>query len=136
IWYQGEANAHSDSAPVYDDLLATMITEWREAWGLGDFPFLIVQLASYRAIDPEPMESDWAVLRESQDNVMKLVKNVAVASAIDIGEQDDIHPRNKKDVGKRLALAALAKTYGKEVQYTGPTYKSHTIDGNKVIVTL
>jgi len=136
IWYQGEANARSDSAPVYDELLATMITEWRNAWGLGDFPFLIVQLASYMKMEPEPTESDWAVLRESQDNVMKLVKNVAVASAIDIGEQDDIHPRNKKDVGKRLALAALAKFYSKEIEFTGPTYKSHVIESNSITITL
>jgi len=136
IWYQGEANARSDSAPVYDELLATMITEWRNAWGLGDFPFYIVQLASYTKIEPEPTESDWAVLRESQDDVAKLVKNVAVASAIDIGEQDDIHPRNKKDVGKRLALAALEKTYGKKVESTGPTYRSHVIDGNRITITM
>jgi sialate O-acetylesterase len=137
IWYQGESNA--GRAYQYRDLFPTMITDWRESWdqrkGLfkrqDKFPFLFVQLANFRARESEPVESDWAELREAQLMTLDL-KNTGMAVIIDIGEADDIHPRNKQDVGKRLALAALAETYKERVAYSGPIYRSMRIRGDEV----
>jgi sialate O-acetylesterase len=130
IWYQGESNAWR--AYQYRMLFPAMIKNWRDAWGQGDFPFLFVQLANYDEGNPEPVESDWAELREAQ--LMTLyVPNTGMAVTIDIGEKD-IHPKNKQDVGKRLALWALAKTYGKNIVYSGPIYKSMTVEGNKIVL--
>ena len=96
-------------------------------------PFLFVQLANFMAIDPEPAESMWAELREAQLMTLAL-PNTGMAVIIDIGEADDIHPKNKLDVGKRLALWALAGSYGKELVYSGPIYKSMKIENDKVIL--
>jgi sialate O-acetylesterase len=104
IWYQGESNA--GRAEQYRTLLPTMIKDWRTLWGQGDFPFLIVQLANFMDEVPEPVDSDWAELRDAQTFASESVGNSALAVAIDIGEAADIHPRNKQDVGERLALAA------------------------------
>jgi len=131
IWYQGESNA--SRAYQYRDLFETMIKSWWKNWGQGDFPFLFVQLANYRQVKDEPAESDWAELREAQTMALELLRT-GMAVIIDIGEADNIHPKNKQDVGKRLALWALAKTYMKDVVYSGPLYKSKEIDGNKVIL--
>ena len=132
IWYQGESNA--GEAYKYRTLFPNMITDWRNAWGQGDFPFYFVQLANYMATSAQPEESAWAELREAQHLTLKL-PNTGEAVIIDIGEAGDIHPRNKQDVGYRLALNALAKTYGKELIYSGPEYQSMKIDGNKIILT-
>ncbi len=132
IWYQGEANA--DRAYQYRKLLPAMISCWRDKWGQGDFAFLIVQLANYMPVSPEPVESEWAELREAQTMTLA-VPNTGMAVTIDIGEANDIHPKNKQDVGKRLALWALAKTYGKDVVYSGPSYKAMKVDGNRVILS-
>jgi sialate O-acetylesterase len=129
IWYQGESNA--SRAYQYRKLFPIMIKSWRKSWGLGDFPFGFVQLANFRAIKDEPAESDWAELREAQTMTLGL-PNTGMAVIIDIGEADDIHPRNKQDVGKRLALWALAKTYGHRVDYSGPMYSSMEIKGDTV----
>ncbi len=134
IWYQGESNASHAEAPVYAEIFGNMITEWRKGWGIGDFPFLFVQLASYRDPSKEPAESSWAQLREAQEDVLSQVKNTAMASAIDIGEANDIHPKNKRDVGNRLALGALAIAYGKPVEHMGPLYESHKIDSEKIVL--
>ena len=131
IWYQGESNAWR--AYQYRTLFPAMIKNWRDAWGQGDFPFLFVQLANYMEPEPQPVESDWAELREAQLMTLS-VPNTGMAIAIDIGEPD-IHPKNKQDVGKRLALWALAKTYGKNIVYSGPICKSMKVDGNKAILT-
>lgn len=131
IWYQGESNA--SRAYQYRTLFPAMIKNWRDAWHQGDFPFLFVQLANYMEPEPQPVESDWAELREAQLMTLS-VPNTGMAVTIDIGEKD-IHPKNKQDVGKRLALWALAKTYGKDIVYSGPIYKSMKVDGNNVILT-
>ena len=135
LWYQGESNANEAGAFVYRDLFKTMITDWRKLWGIGDFPFLYVQLANFMAPDPEPVESSWAVLRESQSAALDL-NNVGEAVIIDIGEAEDIHPTNKQDVGLRLSLAARKIAYGEDLVYSGPVYKSHIRNDNKVILTM
>jgi len=126
IWYQGETNA--GRAYQYRTLLPAMIKDWRILWEQGDFPFGIVQLANYRSVSDEPQSSDWAELREAQLLTAVNDPNVGLATIIDIGEANDIHPKNKQDVGKRLALWALAKCYGFDLEYSGPLYKSMKID--------
>jgi sialate O-acetylesterase len=129
IWYQGESNA---GRPMeYRKLFPAMITDWRKHWGEGEFPFLFVQLANFMARKPEPADSNWAALREAQTMTLALPKT-GQAVIIDIGEANDIHPKNKQDVGKRLALAALAGTYGKDVVYSGPMYESMKVEGERV----
>jgi sialate O-acetylesterase len=130
IWYQGESNA--GRAYQYRKLLPAMIKSWRDAWGQGEFPFYIVQLANFTPPPVEPGESDWAELREAQAMTARQTNN-GLAVTIDIGDAGDIHPRNKEDVGKRLALVALAKTYGKsDVAHAGPEYESMAVEGDKV----
>lgn len=133
IWYQGESNANR--AYQYRALFPLMIKSWRDEWGQGDFPFYYVQLADYLAEKPEPGDSAWAELREAQTMTMDKLPNVGQAVIIDIGEGKDIHPKNKQDVGKRLARWALARDYGVSVPYRSPQYKSLKIDGNKATVT-
>lgn len=133
IWYQGEANA--DRAYQYRTLLPAMINDWRILWNQGNFPFGIVQLANFMAIDEDPDESAWAELREAQTMTWLNDPNNGMATIIDIGEADDIHPRNKQDVGKRLALWALANSYGKEMEYSGPVYQSMSKKDNQVTLT-
>ncbi|HOM99068.1 MAG TPA: sialate O-acetylesterase [Acidobacteriota bacterium] len=130
VWYQGESNA--GRAHQYVKLLASMIHDWRELWGLGDFPFGIVQLANYMAVKEEPQESAWAELREAQALVGRILPRVGLAVAIDIGEADDIHPRNKQDVGLRLGLWALNRVYGRDVPFSGPVYRSMDVRGSAV----
>ena len=130
IWYQGESNA--GRAYQYRSLLPTMIGDWRAQWKEGDFPFNIVQLANFTPQLQTPSDSDWAELREAQRMTAQNVPNVGLASAIDIGDANDIHPRNKQDVGHRLALTALAKTYGQKIEYSGPDYRSMKIEGDKI----
>jgi len=132
IWYQGEANA--DRAKQYQRVFPNLITDWRNHWKEGDFPFYFVQLANYMAPSDQPAQSTWAELREAQTMTLK-VPNTGMASAIDIGEAKDIHPKNKQDVGKRLALNALKLTYGKELEYTGPTYESMKVEGSKATIS-
>ncbi|MDR0836293.1 MAG: sialate O-acetylesterase, partial [Tannerella sp.] len=132
IWYQGEHNA--SQAYNYRTLFPTLINDWRAKWGY-EFPFYWVQLANFMAKNDEPQESDWAKLREAQTMNLSLPQT-AEAVITDIGEARDIHPRNKQDVGLRLALNALNKTYGKDkVVYSGPTFKSVEITGNKAIIS-
>jgi sialate O-acetylesterase len=131
IWYQGESNA--GQAYQYRRLFPAMIQNWRNDWSEGDFPFLFVQLANFMAAKPDPSDSAWAELREAQTMTLAL-PNTGMAVIIDIGDANDIHPKNKQDVGKRLALWALAKTYGKELVYSGPIYKSMRIEGHNIIL--
>ncbi|UCC96654.1 MAG: hypothetical protein JSW66_12505 [Phycisphaerales bacterium] len=131
IWYQGESNA--SRASQYRKLFPAMIENWRKDWGRGDFPFLFVQLANFREVKTEPGESDWAELREAQLMTLAL-PNTGMAVIIDIGEADDIHPKNKQDVGRRLASWALAQTYGQKLVYSGPMYTSMQADGNRIIL--
>ncbi len=129
IWYQGEGNA--GRAYQYRELFPAMIKDWRQRWGY-DFPFLFVQLANFMKDKDQPADYEWAELREAQTLTLSL-PNTGMALAIDIGNPDDIHPRNKQDVGKRLALAARKVAYGdNEAIYSGPTFESMTIDGSRV----
>ena len=131
IWYQGESNV--SKGVQYKHLLKSMITDWRAKWGQGDFPFIIVQLANCGQEPETPVESDWAELRESQSMALDL-PNTGLAVAIDIGEADDIHPKNKQEVGRRLSLAALKAAYGQNLIFSGPTYKSMKVEGDSVIL--
>ncbi len=132
VWYQGESNAAR--ASLYDDLFGLMITEWRKAWGQGDFPFYWVQLADYRDETDVAGDSQWAELRESQTKTLEL-PNTGQAVIYDIGEGRDIHPRDKQNVGRRLARIALAKDYGMAIPYQSPSYKSMEVKGNKATLT-
>ena len=106
----------------YQEYFPALIKDWRSKWR-NDFPFFWVQLANFMAPAAEPVESKWAELREAQTMALQLPAT-GQAVAIDIGVADDIHPRNKQDVGLRLALAALKIAYGKDVVHSGPTYAS------------
>ncbi len=131
IWYQGENNA--GQSYNYRTLFPAMINDWRTKWGY-EFPFYWVQLANYMAKDTVPAESGWAELREAQTMTLSLPQT-GQAVITDIGDADDIHPRNKQDVGLRLALIALNKDYGKkDIIYSGPAFKSMNINGNKAII--
>jgi sialate O-acetylesterase len=132
-WYQGESNA--GRASRYQSLLTAMIGNWRADWRVGNFPFLIVQLAPYRAIDAEPRESDWALLREAQDRVAREVGNTGVVVITDVGDEKDIHPTQKKPVGERLALVARKLAYRENIVASGPTLRSAAISGGKVVVS-
>ena len=129
IWYQGEANA--GRGYQYRTLLPAMIGGWRKVWNQGDFPFLIVQLANFMAQRPEPGESQWAELRESQVKTLALPKT-GLAVAIDIGDGTNIHPTNKQEVGKRLALAARSIAYGQQLEFSGPVYRDMQLEDGKI----
>lgn len=132
IWYQGENNA--GQAYKYRTLFPLFINSWREKWNT-DFPFYWVQLANFMAEDKQPAESEWAELREAQTMTLS-VPHTGQATIIDIGEADDIHPRNKQDVGLRLALISLNKDYDKkDIVTSGPMFKSMEIAGDKAIIS-
>lgn len=130
IWYQGESNA--GEAYKYRTLFPEMINDWRNKWGY-EFPFFWVQLANYMKPDSKPVSSDWAELREAQTMTLSL-SQTGQAVIIDIGEADDIHPRNKQDVGYRLALAAEKIAYGKDIVYSGPVFEAMKKEDNKIIL--
>jgi len=133
LWYQGESNV--GNAAEYQALLPTLIKDWRAQWKQGDLPFLYVQLPNFQEVQYLPSESEWAVLREAQLKALS-VNNTGMAVAIDLGEWNDIHPDNKKDVGIRLALVAKQVAYGeKGIVSSGPLYKSSVIDRNKIILS-
>ncbi len=134
IWYQGESNASFTDAPMYSKLFIDMIKDWRTLWNVGEFPFLFVQIANYLQPVNQPSESSWAILRESQTDALSL-PNTGQAVIIDIGNANDIHPRNKQDVGLRLSLAARKIAYGENIIFSGPTYKSSKIKKGKMIIT-
>ena len=132
IWYQGENNA--DRARSYRELFPAMIRDWRALWGY-DFPFFWVQLANFMAVEPQPGESAWAELREAQNRSLALPAT-GQAVITDIGEANDIHPRNKRDVGYRLSRAALNVAYGcTDIAAGGPVYRSMKRDGNRIVLT-
>lgn len=155
IWYQGESNA--DRAYQYKTLFPAMITDWRKAWGEGDFPFFFVQLAPFMKIVAEPGDSAWAELREAQRLTARDLPNTAMAVITDLGDEKDIHPKQKAPVGQRLALAARAIAYGETesvdttvrrkkrgkarvesravpITYAGPDFDSLRVDGSRAIV--
>jgi len=131
IWYQGESNGGEGVSYLHK--MRALINGWRALWKQGDFPFYYVQLANYQKPTDDPAGGDgWAQLREAQ-RVALTIPNTGMAVTTDIGAAGDIHPRNKQDVGMRLALWALCKTYGKaDLVYSGPLYKSHAVDGNTI----
>ncbi len=118
IWYQGESNGNRPHQ--YRSLFPAMIEDWRQRWGQGPFPFLFVQLANFRAAVDHPVDQRWAHLRDAQLHTLRTVPNTGMAVTIDIGDAGDIHPRNKRDVGERLARWALADVYGHGVVKSGP----------------
>ena len=130
IWYQGESNA--GRGKQYASLLPAMIRDWRAHFGVGDFPFYIVSLANFMPAQTAPTESEWAELREAQAHTARTLTNCGLAVAIDIGDAADIHPKNKREVGRRLALAALAGAYGKTVEGSGPWYREMKAEGSRI----
>ncbi len=129
IWYQGESNADAEHAYLYGRLFQALIRDWRRAWGQEDLPFLFVQIANYKGNDY------WPLLREKQREALAL-RNTGMAVTIDIGEVGDIHPKNKQDVGLRLALAARAVVYGESLEYSGPTVNSVMSQGHELVIAL
>ncbi|WP_075351407.1 sialate O-acetylesterase [Algoriphagus marinus] len=129
IWYQGESNAGRHEE--YKEVFSNMITNWRNIWQIGDFPFLFVQLANFMERKEVQPDSNWAFLREAQKNTLEL-PNTGMAVIIDIGEADDIHPRNKKDVGERLWLQAKNVAYGDKVLSSGPQFESFEREGTSL----
>jgi len=136
IWYQGEFNSGYDSGREYATLFSRLITDWREKWAQGDFPFIFVQLPNYGPLPTEPSEEGdgWRWVREGQLKALSL-PNTGMASAIDIGDPFLLHPPDKLDVGHRLALAARHVAYGENIVSSGPLYDSMTIEGNKIRLT-
>jgi sialate O-acetylesterase len=132
IWYQGESNAWA--AYQYRSLLPTMISDWRAHWNNSNFPFLVVQLAGFGHAPAQPGDDQWAELREAQWMTAHDTPNVGIATAIDIGNPDDIHPTNKQEVGRRLALVARRMVYHEMVEDSGPTYESMSVDGSAIRV--
>ncbi|MHC4884557.1 MAG: sialate O-acetylesterase [Planctomycetota bacterium] len=129
IWYQGESNA--DDAARYESLLKDLIEDWRFQFGCGDFPFGIVQLTNFREPSPFQAESTWAPLREAQQNALTL-PHTGLAVILDSGEAGDIHPRDKKTVGQRLAQWALAQVYGRDLIPSAPLYDGFRIEGKAI----
>ncbi len=128
IWYQGEANV--GRSEQYGDLFPALITDWRRQWR-SNFPFYFVQLANFMESKKIQPNSEWAALREAQTKALKL-DQVGMAVTIDIGLADDIHPKNKQEVGRRLALVALAGSYGKNVSSSAPVFQNYIIKGDKM----
>ncbi len=122
IWYQGESNG--GRGKQYQTLFPTMITDWRQHWNQGDFPFLFVQIAPFRSADP--------MIREAQFLTLKKVPNTAMVVTTDCGDSSDIHPTHKQPVGNRLSLAARALAYNEKIEYSGPLYKSFEVKGNTI----
>lgn len=134
IWYQGESNCNNSKQ--YRVLFPIMITDWREKWGQGNFPFLFVQLPNISKPATEPVQTNdrWPGVRDAQAKAMSL-PNTGMATIIDVGDPDDVHGKDKIDVGVRLSLIARHLVYGEDIVYTGPTYDSMKVEGNKVWIT-
>ncbi len=131
IWFQGEANV--GRAWQYRETFPLMIADWRRLLQRSDLPFYFCQLSNHRPKLPQPAESDWAEIREAQSVALDM-PDTGMASTIDIGEENDIHFRNKKDAGQRLAAIALAKTYGRMVPFSGPAFESAATEQNQIRV--
>jgi len=132
IWYQGESNA--GRAYQYRTLFPAMIKDWRSKFSSGNFPFYFVQLANFMKRADQPGPSAWAELREAQLMTTQLA-NTGMATIIDIGDAKDIHPKNKQEVGRRLALIALNRDYKKNIEYSGPRYRTQKINGDRIVLT-
>jgi sialate O-acetylesterase len=136
LWYQGESN-WDDESVAYLNKMKALINGWRALWKMGEFSFYVVQLPNYYKSNPDQPAGDdgWRRLREAQLQLLAAVTNTGMAVTIDIGEADNIHPKNKRDVGARLAAWALAKDYGKRRVYSGPLYKGFQIEGGKIRIS-
>ncbi len=132
IWYQGESN--EARAQQYGILLPTMIRAWRERWSQGNFPLAIVQLPNYRDPKPEPADEAWSHVREAQRLTALNTPNTGLIVTIDVGEARDIHPKNKLDVGKRMARWALAGVYRRKLTKSGPVFREAKLTGSKILV--
>ena len=133
IWYQGEANAKAGAVP-YDQTLPLMIRDWRSRWN-NDFSFYFVQLANFRQPTLEPGDNDpWPLLQDRMRRILETTPKTGMAVTNDVGEAGNIHPKNKHDVGERLALWALAHDYGRDLVFSGPLLRSHEVKGNRVEV--
>lgn len=132
LWYQGESNI--TRAAEYAKLQPAQINDWRKKWDIGNLPFLLVQMPNYQDYTFLPVESNWGLMRESQFKALSL-PNTGMAVTIDIGEWNDIHPWNKHDVGRRLALLAEKIAYGENIVHSGPLYESARVEGNKIIIS-
>jgi len=133
LWYQGESN--EARAQQYGILLPVMIKSWRERWGEGDFPFGIAQLPNYRDSKDDPADEAWSHVREAQRLTAASVPRTGLIVTIDIGEARDIHPKNKLDVGKRMARWALVDVYKHKLVKSGPVFQKAAIDDAKIVVT-
>lgn len=132
VWYQGESNAVN--GPLYGIQLPLMIHDWRTRWG-AEFPFAWVQLPNYKQRETEPAApSHWARLREAQARALATTSHTGMTVNIDIGDADNIHPTNKQQIGHRLALWARAQVYGEKIEWSGPRYENHVIQGSEVII--
>jgi sialate O-acetylesterase len=135
LWYQGESNGGDDD--IYYHKMRALIGGWRSLWKQGDFPFYFVQLANFTTVSTNPAGGDgYAKIRNAQTKSMS-IPHTGMATIIDIGEANDIHPKNKQDVGKRLSLWALKNDYGKKdiTVTSGPMFKSIAVEGNKIRIT-
>jgi sialate O-acetylesterase len=123
IWYQGETNSSWDRAPLYHRVFSTLITDWRRNWGVGEFPFLFVQISSFKSDNTE----GWPLVRQAQFETLSLQKT-GMAVTIDVGDPDNVHPADKQTVGHRLALIARAETYGEPLEYSGPLFRQAVVE--------
>jgi sialate O-acetylesterase len=129
IWYQGESNASVERANLYEKLFPALIADWRARWHAGEFPFLFVQIANYKA----GSQVTWPVVREAQRRTLS-VANTGMAVTVDIGDPENVHPADKQDVGARLALAARKLAYGEDVEFSGPAFREVAIEKNNLRV--
>ncbi|MBU3821276.1 sialate O-acetylesterase [Flavobacteriaceae bacterium XHP0103] len=132
LWYQGESN--TGQAKLYEDYMHALINGWREVFNRPDMPVIYAQLPNFMDVSYVPSESNWAELRNSQLKALA-IPNTAMTVNIDLGEWNDIHPDNKKDVGERMALAGLKLAYGEDLVYSGPMVKNYVLNGNKIEIT-
>lgn len=133
LWYQGESNA--GRAHEYASMMNALITNWRELWNMPEMPFLLVQLPNFMQKQEKPTDSGWARIREAQLHTFQTTPHTALAVTYDIGEWNDIHPLNKKDVAKRLFLGARKIVYGEKIVHSGPVYESMEIKGNRIVLS-
>jgi sialate O-acetylesterase len=133
IWYQGESNTHDPGS--YEGLFKALIAEWRQRWGQGDLPFLYVQLPNFEDVPDPVLGSTWALLREAQLKTLS-VPDTAMAVAIDLGEYNDLHPLDKKNVAHRLALGARYIAYGeRDLVFSGPLFRSASVQDAEAVIT-
>lgn len=130
LWYQGESNTGSPKG--YNELFTDMVRDWRNNWGIGDFPFIYAQLPNFGPPESYQENSHWALLRHEQRKGLATVENAAMAVIIDVGEHNDLHPQDKKSVGERMAKCAMKLAFGEELVYSGPMYRSMEREGHAI----